>query len=76
MPIVLIHIFNKYFEPYLLLAFNIICVTWNMKISILYSPSIPCKIMSLFNKILNLFHFRSGQEVPRLPQQNQTWAPQ
>ena len=37
MPIVLIYIFNIYSEPYLLLAFNIICVTWNMKILILYS---------------------------------------
>ena len=30
MSIVLIYIFNKYSEPYLLLAFNIICVTWNI----------------------------------------------
>ena len=36
--IIFIHIVNKYFKPYLLLALNIICVTWNIKISI---PLLP-----------------------------------
>ena len=67
MPIVLIYIFNKYFAPYLLLPFNIICVIWNMKISLLYSPWIPCKIMSLFNKILSLFHSHLAQMYPDYP---------
>ena len=54
--IILIHIFNKYFEPYLLLTFNIICVTWNMKITILYPLKFFVQSCPYSIKISNLFH--------------------
>ena len=65
--IILIYIFNTYFEPYLLLAFNVICVSWNMNISILYSFTFPVKSCpySIKSKFLS---FTFGQDVPRLPQ--------